>query len=65
MVKPLQAETEPKTETESAEGWTATAGGAAVEFQGSKAVAFLTVFSGFGKRSAFWAFSTTRPICLN
>lgn len=49
VVQPLKAEANPKTETESADGWTAIAGGAAVEFQGSKALAFLTVFSGFGK----------------
>ena len=49
VVKPLQAEANPKTETESANGWTAIAGGAAVDFLGSKSAAFLTVFSGFGK----------------
>jgi hypothetical protein len=49
VVKPLQAEANPKTETQLADGWTVIAGGAAVEFQGSKSVAFLTVFSGFGK----------------
>ena len=49
VVNPLQAEANPKTETQLADGWTVIAGGAAVEFQGSKAVAFLTVFSGFGK----------------
>ena len=49
VVKPLSAERDPKTETESAEGWTATAGGTAVEYQGSKAFAFLTVFTGQGK----------------
>lgn len=49
VVKPLAAEANPKTETELADGWTAIAGGAAVEFQGSKSVAFLTVISGFGK----------------
>ncbi len=49
VVETLQAETDPKTETESADGWTAITGGAAVEFQGGKALAFLTVFSGFAK----------------
>lgn len=49
VVKPLQAEANPKTETRLADGWTVIAGGAAIEFQGSKSVAFLTVFSGFGK----------------
>jgi hypothetical protein len=49
VVKPLQAEANPKTETQLAEGWTIIAAGAAIEFQGSKAVALLTVFSGFRK----------------
>jgi hypothetical protein len=49
VVKPLQAEANPKTETQLAEGWTVIAAGAAIEFQGSKAVALLTVFSGSRK----------------
>jgi hypothetical protein len=49
VVKPLQAEVNPKTETQLSEGWTVIAGGASIEFQGSKAFALLTVFSGFGK----------------
>ncbi|MEK6289660.1 MAG: hypothetical protein AABO57_28425 [Acidobacteriota bacterium] len=49
VVKPLQAEANPKTATQLADGWTVIAGGATVEFQGSKSLAFLTVFSGFGK----------------
>jgi hypothetical protein len=49
VVKPLQAEANPKTDTQSAEGWTIIAGGSSIEFQGSKAFALLTVFTGFGK----------------
>jgi hypothetical protein len=49
VVKPFKGEVNPKTETESADGWTAIAGGGAVEIQGGKALAFLTVYSGFGK----------------
>ena len=49
VVKPFSAEADPKTETESADGWTATAGGTGVEHQGSKAYAFLTVFTSQGK----------------
>ncbi len=45
VVQPLNAETNPKTESEAVDGVTATAGGAAIEFQGSKAFAFLTVIS--------------------
>lgn len=53
VVKPLQAEANLKTETQLADGWTVITGGAAVELQGSKSLAFLTGFSGFGKPSAF------------
>lgn len=49
VAEPFQAEANPKTETQLAEGWTIVAGGAAIEFQGSKSFALLTVFSGFGK----------------
>jgi hypothetical protein len=48
MVKTLNAEPNPKTETVTDKGWTATAGGAAVDFQGSKSLAALTVISGGG-----------------
>jgi len=49
VVKPFGGEANPKTETEAADGWTAIAGGGAVDFQGGKALALLTVYSGFGK----------------
>jgi len=49
VVQTLKAEANPKTETVAADGWTAIAGGAAVEAEVGKAVAFLTVISGFGK----------------
>lgn len=45
VVKPFKGDANPKTETEAADRWTAIAGGAAVDFQGSKALALLTVFS--------------------
>jgi hypothetical protein len=45
VVIPLEAEANPQTATESSDGLQATAGGAAIEFQGSKAFAFLTVIS--------------------
>jgi hypothetical protein len=45
VVKTLNAEASPKTETEAVDGWTAIAGGTAVEVQGSQAVVFLTVLS--------------------
>ncbi len=45
VVTTLGAAANPTTETQDVEGWTAVAGGAAVDFQGSKAVAFLTTLS--------------------
>ncbi len=45
VVEPFGGEANPKTETDSTDEWTGTSGGSAVEFQGNKSVAFLTVFS--------------------
>jgi tRNA_anti-like len=49
VVTPWSGEANPKTETETVDGWTAIAGGSAIDFQGNKAFAFLSVLSGFGK----------------
>ena len=49
VIDPLSAPANPTTEKQAADGWTIIAGGSAVEIQGAKAVAFLTVLSGFGK----------------
>ena len=49
VVDPWKGEASPKTETVPDNGWTLVAGGAAIDFQGNKALAFLTVISGFGK----------------
>lgn len=48
-VKTLSAKTNPETETQNAEGWTIIAGASAVDSEGVKGAAFLTVISGFGK----------------
>lgn len=48
-VKNLSAKTNPETETQTAEGWTIIAGASAVDSEGVKGAAFLTVISGFGK----------------
>lgn len=46
----MKAEADPQPAAEPpADGWTTIAGGAGVDIQGSKGLAFLTVFSGFGK----------------
>lgn len=47
--KVLGAQANPKTEAVTAEGWTLTLGGSQIEFQGNKALAFLSVVSGYGK----------------
>src|SRR4030095_5508722 len=49
VVEQFKGEASPKTETVPDNGWTATAGGTKIEFQGTQAFAFLTVISGFGK----------------
>ncbi len=49
VVKTLGAQGEPKTETEAADGWTMIAGGTSVDYQGTKALVFLSVMSGHGK----------------
>jgi len=49
VVQNMKAEASPATETASEDGWAAVGGGGSVEFQGTKAGAFLTVISGFGK----------------
>ena len=49
VVKTMKAEANPKTDTQSDDGWTAISGGSEVESELGKAVGFLTVISGFGK----------------
>ena len=49
VIKTFRADADPQTESASAEGWTVIRGGSAVEAEFGKAVAFLTVISGFGK----------------
>ena len=56
VVKPYKAEANPKTEMQSSDGWQAIAGGAAIELEGTKAYAILSVFSGFGKAVNVLAF---------
>ena len=45
VVKPFAGEADPKTEIGEENGWTATAGGTAIDFNGSKAAAVLTVIT--------------------
>jgi len=55
IVKPFKANASPETETNTADGWTAVAGGSQIESDGTKAVVIMTVFSGFGKAVATYA----------
>jgi hypothetical protein len=55
VVRPFKAEANPKTQTQSSDGWQAIAGGAAFEAEGAKAYAILTVFSGFGRTASVLA----------
>jgi hypothetical protein len=54
VVKPFKGEANPKTQAQTTpEGWQATVGGAQIQLDGGiKAVAILTVFSGFGKTAS-------------
>lgn len=63
VVQNMKAGASPETETESADGWTAIGGGGGVDFQGAKAIAFLTVISGFGKTVSVLAVLTDQA-CL-
>jgi hypothetical protein len=49
VVRTMKAEPNPSTASEAEDGWTGIGGGGAVDFQNSKALAFLTVVSGFGQ----------------
>jgi hypothetical protein len=49
VVKNMKAEANPKTDAQAGEGWTAVSGGSEADSEVGKALAFLTVISGFGK----------------
>lgn len=49
VVQNMKPDASPETTTVSEGGWTAIGGGGPVEFSGTKAGAFLTIISGFGK----------------
>jgi hypothetical protein len=50
VVTPFKAESNPKTDLQTtADGWQAVSGGAQIDMQGVKALAVLTVVSGYGK----------------
>jgi hypothetical protein len=55
IVKPFKAEANPKTETQTQDGWTSVAGAAQIEMEGSKSYVIMTVFSGYGKTASVYA----------
>ena len=59
-MKPFKAETSPKTETQTEDGWTSTSGAAAIEIDGVNSFALLTVFSGYGKTASVYAILNDR-----
>ena len=55
IVKPLKAEANPKTETQTEDGWTSVAGAAQIETEGGKSYVIMTVLSGYGKTASVYA----------
>src|SRR5436190_11440259 len=55
VVKPHKAIENPKTETQNADGWTMISANAPVETDGIKFIAFLVIYSGFGKTASILA----------
>lgn len=49
VLKNMKAEADPKTESSDENGWTATGGGSAVDYEGTAAFVLLTVISGGGR----------------
>ncbi|MFL6227817.1 MAG: hypothetical protein ACJ741_03450 [Pyrinomonadaceae bacterium] len=54
-VKPYKAEANPKTEAQTEDGWTLVSGASALEIDGIKSFALLTVFSGYGKTASVFS----------
>src|SRR6185436_5518257 len=52
IVKPFRAEANPKTETQSQDGWTSVSGAAQIETEAGKSYVIMTVFSGYGKTAS-------------
>src|SRR5213075_166707 len=55
VVKPYKAVETPKTETQNADGWTVISANAPIETDGIKSIAFLMVYSGYGKTTSILA----------
>jgi hypothetical protein len=55
IVKPFKAEANPKTETQTEDGWTSVAGTAQIETEGGKSYVIMTVLSGYGRTASVYA----------
>jgi hypothetical protein len=55
VVKPFKAEANPKTETQSDDGWTSVSGATQIESEGIKSYLIMTVLSGYGKTASVYA----------
>ena len=55
IVKPFQAKANPKTETQTQDGWTSVVGGAQIEMEGGKSYVIMTVLSGYGRTASVYA----------
>jgi hypothetical protein len=52
IVKPYQGDVNPKTESQTDDGWTSISSAAGIEIEGVKSFALLTVFTGYGKTAS-------------
>jgi hypothetical protein len=55
IVKPFKADANPKTETQTDDGWTSVSGAAQIESDGIKSYVIMTVLSGYGKTASVYA----------
>ena len=55
IVKPFKADANPKTETQTEDGWTSVSSGAEIESDGNKLVVLMTVVSGYGRAASVFA----------
>jgi hypothetical protein len=55
VVKPFKAEANPKTETQTADGWTSVSAATQIESDGAKSAVLMTVVSGYGRTASILA----------
>lgn len=55
IVKPFKAEANPKTETQTEDGWTSVSSATQIESDGNKSAVMMTVISGYGRTASIFA----------